>query len=158
MRSKNNQTSGSKHMSNKTQHVNKLGMCTQDLRTIFFYKLHVCNIQLSSRNRLTQIRIACAVQDLEARGPGSFLRRRVRPNWIELYRKFLGSPTFAYWFERRTAAAERSQLSAWRRARAVTDISEFLPQMSEVRCVHSHPILVHLPCVAYGICRDWNRK
>eukprot|EP00850_Spirogloea_muscicola_P017288 SM000147S01107 [mRNA] locus=s147:47283:48238:- [translate_table: standard] len=96
---------------------------------------------------------------LAARGPGKFLAKRMRSNWLELYGRFLEGPNFLPWFRRRRAVAEQEQLTTWstkfdcwlgsegpgltwrvgrvqhrlwRRARVAVDIHLFLPAMSEV--------------------------
>lgn len=72
------------------------------------------------------------LQELGEQGPGPFLRHRFKPSWLQLYRRFLVSPNFVSWFQRRRAAGASVQSHAWQRARVAKDITSFLPTMSEV--------------------------
>ncbi|XP_073116302.1 uncharacterized protein [Elaeis guineensis] len=72
---------------------------------------------------------------LAKRGPGKFLTKRMRSNWLDLYRRFLEGHNFMPWFRRRRAAVEQEQRKLWRQARINTDIRELIPQMSEVEIV-----------------------
>jgi len=81
------------------------------------------------------------LEELEVQGPGPFMKRRLRQNWLKLYRTFLCSPTFASWFQRRRLAAERAQQRAWRQARVGTDIAPFLSELSEVSLVDAFNVV-----------------
>ncbi|KMS97444.1 hypothetical protein BVRB_5g126800 [Beta vulgaris subsp. vulgaris] len=74
---------------------------------------------------------------LAARGPGKFLSKRMRSNWLDLYRRFLKGQNFMPWFTRRRAVAEREQHRLWKQARLRTDIQQFLSKMSELEVVDS---------------------
>jgi len=77
------------------------------------------------------------LEGLAARGPGKFLSKRMRANWLDLYRCFLKGPNFMPWFQRRRSVAEQEQHRIWRQARAKADIRQFLSKMSEVEVVDS---------------------
>ncbi|KAK9278537.1 hypothetical protein L1049_028106 [Liquidambar formosana] len=74
---------------------------------------------------------------LSARGPGKFLSKRMRSNWLDLYRRFLKGHNFVPWFQRRHAVAEQEQHRLWRQARMKTDIQQFISKMSELEMVDS---------------------
>ncbi|KAL5544716.1 hypothetical protein UlMin_008500 [Ulmus minor] len=74
---------------------------------------------------------------LSARGPGKFLSKRMRSNWLDLYRRFLKGPNFIPWFQRRRAVAEQEQYRLWRQARMNADIQKFISKTSEVEIVDS---------------------
>ncbi|KAG6540842.1 hypothetical protein Mapa_017772 [Marchantia paleacea] len=74
---------------------------------------------------------------LAARGSGKFLAKRLRGNWLELYRRFLKGPNFMPWFQRRRAVAEQEQHRIWRQARSKADVRGFLAKMSEVEIIDS---------------------
>ncbi|CAK9223199.1 unnamed protein product [Sphagnum troendelagicum] len=74
---------------------------------------------------------------LSARGPGKFLAKRLRSNWLELYRRFLEGPNFMPWFQRRRAVAEQEQHRIWQQARSKAQVASFLASMSEVEVVDS---------------------
>lgn len=74
---------------------------------------------------------------LSARGPGKFLSKRMRSNWLDLYRRFLRGHNFMPWFQRRRAVAEQEQHRLWRQARMNTDIQHFISKMSELEIVDS---------------------
>ncbi|KAK6925222.1 hypothetical protein RJ641_009548 [Dillenia turbinata] len=75
--------------------------------------------------------------NLSARGPGKFLSKRMRSNWLDLYRRFLKGHNFGPWFQRRRIVAEQEQHRLWRKARMNTDIQQFISQMSEVEVVET---------------------
>ncbi|MCO5603557.1 hypothetical protein L7F22_057708 [Adiantum nelumboides] len=77
------------------------------------------------------------LEGLGARGPGKFLAKRLRSNWLELYRRFLNGPNFMPWFQRRRAVAEHEQHRIWRQARIKADIRVFISEMSEIEVVDS---------------------
>ncbi|KAK4804026.1 hypothetical protein SAY86_003843 [Trapa natans] len=77
------------------------------------------------------------LRSLSARGPGKFLSKRMKSNWIDLYRRFLKGHNFMPWFQRRRAVAEQEQQRIWKQARMKTDIQEFISKMSEVEVVDS---------------------
>ncbi|XP_037491936.1 protein DENND6A isoform X2 [Jatropha curcas] len=77
------------------------------------------------------------LSSLAARGVGKFLSKRMRSNWLDLYRRFLQGPNFMPWFQRRRAVAEHEQHRLWRQARMKTDIQQFLSKMSELEVVDS---------------------
>ncbi|KAI4335813.1 hypothetical protein L6164_014422 [Bauhinia variegata] len=72
---------------------------------------------------------------LSARGPGKFLLKRLRSNWLDLYRRFLKGPNFVPWFQRRCAVAEQEQDRLWRQARMKADIQQLIPKISELEIV-----------------------
>ncbi|KAL2935750.1 Protein DENND6A [Bienertia sinuspersici] len=74
---------------------------------------------------------------LAARGPGKFLSKRMKSNWLDLYRRFLKGKNFMPWFNRRRAVAEHEQHRLWKLARLKTDIQQFLSKMSELEVVDS---------------------
>ncbi|XP_065860691.1 uncharacterized protein [Euphorbia lathyris] len=75
--------------------------------------------------------------NLSARGVGKFLSKRMRSNWLELYKRFLKGPNFMPWFQRRRTVAEQEQHRLWRQARMKTDVQLFLSKMSELEVVDS---------------------
>ncbi|GFP99972.1 protein dennd6a [Phtheirospermum japonicum] len=74
---------------------------------------------------------------LSARGPGKFLLKRMRSNWLDLYRRFLKGHNFLPWFRRKRAVAEQEQYRLWRQARVKTDIHQLMGRMSELEIVDS---------------------
>ncbi|KAL3529317.1 hypothetical protein ACH5RR_008639 [Cinchona calisaya] len=74
---------------------------------------------------------------LSARGSGKFLLKRMKSNWLDLYRLFLKGHNFLPWFKRKRAIAEQEQLRLWRQARMKTDIRQFISKLSEVKIVDS---------------------
>ncbi|XVF09661.1 hypothetical protein REPUB_Repub07fG0113700 [Reevesia pubescens] len=72
---------------------------------------------------------------LSARGVGKFLSKRMRSNWLDLYRRFLEGPNFMPWFQRRHAVAENEQHRLWRQARMKTDIHHLISKMPELEVV-----------------------
>ncbi|XP_012827693.1 PREDICTED: protein DENND6A [Erythranthe guttata] len=74
---------------------------------------------------------------LSARGPGKFLLKRMRSNWLDLYRKFLRGYNFLPWFRRKRAVAEQEQYKLWRQARVKTDIQQLIGRLSELEIVDS---------------------
>jgi hypothetical protein len=74
---------------------------------------------------------------LSARGPGKFLLKRMKSNWLDLYRRFLSGHNFEPWFKRKRAVAEQEQHRLWRQARMKADIQQFISQMSELEIVDS---------------------
>lgn len=81
------------------------------------------------------------VEGLAARGPGKFLAKRLRANWLDLYRRFLKGPNFMPWFQRRRAVAEHEQHRIWRQARVKADIRSFILKMSEVEVIDSFNVV-----------------
>ncbi|XP_044477132.1 protein DENND6A-like isoform X2 [Mangifera indica] len=77
------------------------------------------------------------ISSLSARGVGKFLSKRMRSNWLNLYRKFLEGPNFMPWFQRRRAAAEQEQNRLWRQARMRTNVQLLISKMSELEIVDS---------------------
>ncbi|KAF8378481.1 hypothetical protein HHK36_029823 [Tetracentron sinense] len=77
------------------------------------------------------------LESLSARGPGKFLSKRMRSNWLDLYRRFLKGHNFMPWFQRRRAVAEQEQHRLWRQARMRTEIQQFISKMSELEIVDS---------------------
>ncbi|GAB4853601.1 hypothetical protein Ancab_017792 [Ancistrocladus abbreviatus] len=87
------------------------------------------------------------LSSLAARGPGKFLSKRMKSNWLDLYRRFLKGHNFGPWFQSRQAAAEQEQHRLWRQARMNTDIKQFISKMSELEIVDSfNAIERHLLC------------
>ncbi|XVF12336.1 hypothetical protein REPUB_Repub08aG0107600 [Reevesia pubescens] len=72
---------------------------------------------------------------LSARGVGKFLLKRMRSNWLDLYRRFLKGPNFMPWFQRRHAVAQNEQHRLWRQARMKTDIHHLILKMPELEVV-----------------------
>lgn len=79
--------------------------------------------------------------NLSARGPGKFLMKRMKSNWLDLYRRFLRGPNFLPWFQRRHAVAEQEQQRLWRQARMKTDIQHFISKMTEIEIVDSFNVI-----------------
>lgn len=77
------------------------------------------------------------LEGLAARGAGKFLAKRLRANWLDLYRRFLEGPNFMPWFQRRRAVAEQEQHRIWRQARSKADVETFLTSMTEVEVLDS---------------------
>ncbi|KAJ0974900.1 hypothetical protein J5N97_016865 [Dioscorea zingiberensis] len=77
------------------------------------------------------------LRGLAARGPGKFLSKRMRSNWLDLYRRFLRGKNFMPWFQRRRTVAEQEQQRLWRQARMNTEIQRLISKMSEVEIVDS---------------------
>ncbi|KAL1373092.1 hypothetical protein HN51_003105 [Arachis hypogaea] len=75
------------------------------------------------------------VANLSARGPGKFLLKRMRSNWLDFYTRFLNGPNFMPWFKRRRAVAEQEQNRLWRHARMKADIQQLISKMSELEIV-----------------------
>ncbi|XP_061362158.1 uncharacterized protein LOC133305918 isoform X2 [Gastrolobium bilobum] len=78
---------------------------------------------------------------LSARGPGKFLLKRMKSNWLDFYRRFLNGPNFMPWFQRRRAVAEQEQERLWRHARMKTDIQQLISKMSELEVVDSFNVI-----------------
>lgn len=74
---------------------------------------------------------------LSARGPGKFLSKRMRSNWLELYKRFLSGHNFRPWFQRKRTVAEQEQHKLWRQARIKSDIYQYINKMSELEVVDS---------------------
>ncbi|XP_078444444.1 polarity axis stabilization protein [Wolffia australiana] len=74
---------------------------------------------------------------LEGRGPGKFLAKRMKANWLDLYRRFLKGRNFMPWFQKRRVIAEVEQQRLWRQARMKTDINKLIMAMSELEIVDS---------------------
>ncbi|XP_024971118.1 protein DENND6A isoform X2 [Cynara cardunculus var. scolymus] len=74
---------------------------------------------------------------LSARGPGKFLSKRMRSNWLDLYRRFMKGHNFKPWFQRKRAVAEQEQCRLWRQARMNADIQEFINKSSELEIVET---------------------
>ncbi|ERM95815.1 protein DENND6A isoform X1 [Amborella trichopoda] len=72
---------------------------------------------------------------LSARGPGKFMSKRMRANWLDLYRRFLTGHNFMPWFRRRRSIAELEQHRLWRQVRMKADIQQFVSKMSELEIV-----------------------
>ncbi|KAG6386017.1 hypothetical protein SASPL_154901 [Salvia splendens] len=65
------------------------------------------------------------LESLSARGPGKFLLKRMKSNWLDLYRQFLKGYNFLPWFRRKRAVAEQEQYKLWRQARVKTNIHQY---------------------------------
>lgn len=72
---------------------------------------------------------------LAERGPGKFLSKRMRSNWLDLYRRFLDGQNFMLWFQSKRTAAEKEQQRLYRHARINVDIHKLIAAMSEVETV-----------------------
>ncbi|XP_027329951.1 protein DENND6A-like isoform X2 [Abrus precatorius] len=81
---------------------------------------------------------------LSARGPGKFILKRMKSNWLDFYRRFLNGPNFMPWFQRRRAVAEQKQERLWRHARIKTDIRWLMSKMSELEIVDSFNVIERL--------------
>ncbi|KAH1111471.1 hypothetical protein GLYMA_04G152200v4 [Glycine max] len=81
---------------------------------------------------------------LSARGPGKFILKRMKSNWLDLYRRFLNGPNFLPWFQRRRAVAEQEQDRLWRQARMKTDIQQLISRLSELEIVDSFNVIERL--------------
>lgn len=86
---------------------------------------------------LPPFRVDEFLSNLSARGVGKFLSKRMKSNWLDLYRRFLKGSNFTPWFQRRRAVAEREQHRLWRQARMKTDIQQLISKMSELEIVDS---------------------
>ncbi|XWS50698.1 hypothetical protein CRYUN_Cryun12cG0108900 [Craigia yunnanensis] len=75
------------------------------------------------------------LMSLSARGVGKFLSKRMRSNWLDLYRRFLKGANFMPWFQRRYAGAENEQNRLWRQAGMKTDIHHLISKMPELDVV-----------------------
>ncbi|XP_011072930.1 protein DENND6A isoform X1 [Sesamum indicum] len=93
---------------------------------------------------------------LSARGPGKFLQKRMRSNWLDLYRRFLNGHNFLPWFQRKRAVAEQEQYKLWRQARVKSNIHQLIRTMSELEIVDSfNAIERHLQGeMQYGIANE----
>ncbi|XBI70681.1 hypothetical protein VPH35_065100 [Triticum aestivum] len=81
------------------------------------------------------------VNGLASRGPGKFLSKRMKSNWLDLYRKFLEGPNFMPWFRQRRSAAEQDQIRLWRQARMNVDIEKLMSKMSELERIDSFNVI-----------------
>ncbi|XP_045790149.1 protein DENND6A isoform X2 [Trifolium pratense] len=81
---------------------------------------------------------------LSARGPGKFILKRMKSNWLDLYRRFLNGPNFMPWFQRRRAVSVQEQERLWRQARIKTDIHQLISKFSEVEIVDSFNVIERL--------------
>ncbi|CAA7401525.1 unnamed protein product [Spirodela intermedia] len=77
------------------------------------------------------------LKSLAERGPGKFLSKRMRANWLDLYRCFLRGRNFMPWFQRRRVIAELEQQRLWRQARMNADMKKLILKMSELEVVDS---------------------
>ncbi|KAL9314344.1 hypothetical protein ACSQ67_019796 [Phaseolus vulgaris] len=94
---------------------------------------------------------------LSARGPGKFILKRMRSNWLDLYRRFLHGPNFMPWFKRRRAVAEQEQGRLWRQARMKTDIQQLISRLSELEIVDSFNVIERLLLREIQVmCFPWN--
>ncbi|XP_020247434.1 protein DENND6A isoform X2 [Asparagus officinalis] len=87
--------------------------------------------------QLPQFRVDEFLNGLAERGPGKFLAKRMKSNWLDLYRRFLEGKNFMSWFQSRRAAAEQEQRKLYRQARINCDIQKLISRMSEVEIVDS---------------------
>ncbi|KAI3785620.1 hypothetical protein L1987_44744 [Smallanthus sonchifolius] len=74
---------------------------------------------------------------LSTRDPGKFLSKRMKSNWLDLYRRFMKGHNFKPWFQRKRAVAEQEQYRLWRQARMNADIQEFINKSSELEVVET---------------------
>lgn len=81
---------------------------------------------------------------LSARGPGKFILKRMKSNWLDLYRRFLNGPNFKPWFQRKRAVAVQEQDRLWRQARIKADIHQLISKFSEVEIVDSFGVIERL--------------
>ncbi|GAA0163273.1 hypothetical protein LIER_19180 [Lithospermum erythrorhizon] len=77
------------------------------------------------------------LSNLSTRGPGKFLLKRMRSNWLDLYRRFLKGHNFLPWFRRKRAIVEQEQHILWRQARINANIGGLILKMSELESVDS---------------------
>ncbi|KAG9131301.1 hypothetical protein Leryth_006129 [Lithospermum erythrorhizon] len=75
------------------------------------------------------------LSNLSGRGPGKFLSKRMRSNWLDLYRRFLKGNNFSPWFQRKHALVEKEQYRLWRQARMKSDIPQLISEVSELEIV-----------------------
>ncbi|KAB5524749.1 hypothetical protein DKX38_022498 [Salix brachista] len=73
--------------------------------------------------------------NLSARGVGKFLSKRMKSNWLDLYKRFLKGPNFMPWFQRRLTIAEQEQHRLWRQARMTANINLLISKMPELEIV-----------------------
>ena len=107
------------------------------------------------------------LNNLAARGPGKFLSKRMRANWLDLYRWtfvaeiaswglcwflsftlslarfFLKGRNFMPWFQRRRVMAEEEQQKLWKQARMKADIKKLILEMSELEVVECFNAVEH---------------
>lgn len=83
------------------------------------------------------------LKGLSARGPGKFLGKRMRANWLDLYRRFLNGQNFMPWFQKRRAVAEQEQHKLWRQRRMNSDIQKLISTMTELETVDSFNAIEH---------------
>lgn len=81
---------------------------------------------------------------LSARGPGKFILKRMKSNWLDLCRRFLNGPNFKPWFQRKRAVAVQEQDRLWRQARIKADIHQLISKFSEVEIVDSFGVIERL--------------
>ncbi|GAB2267460.1 hypothetical protein Dimus_002443 [Dionaea muscipula] len=85
------------------------------------------------------------LSSLSERGAGKFLSKRMKSNWLDLYRRFLKGENFIPWFQRRCAVAVQEQNKLWRQARMKSDIKRFISKMPELEIVDLfHAVERHL--------------
>ncbi|XP_047173150.1 protein DENND6A-like isoform X1 [Vigna umbellata] len=84
------------------------------------------------------------LSSLSTRGPGKFILKRMKSNWLNFYRRFLNGPNFMPWFQRRRAVAEREQDRLWRHSRMKTDMQQLVSKMSELEIVDSFNVIEKL--------------
>uniref|UniRef100_A0A7N0TKL6 UDENN domain-containing protein n=1 Tax=Kalanchoe fedtschenkoi TaxID=63787 RepID=A0A7N0TKL6_KALFE len=99
------------------------------------------------------------LKTLSERGPGKFLSKRMRSNWLELYRGFLRGHNFMPWFQRRRAVAEQEQQRLWRQARLKTNIQFVMAKLSELEIVDcfndiEKHLTAELQLVQSGKCKE----
>ncbi|KAL2340631.1 hypothetical protein Fmac_008571 [Flemingia macrophylla] len=84
------------------------------------------------------------IASLSARGPGKFILKRMRSNWLDLYKRFLNGPNFMPWFQRKRAVSEQEQDRLWRQSRMKTDIQQLISRLSELEIVDSFNVIERL--------------
>ncbi|KAJ3674142.1 hypothetical protein LUZ60_006134 [Juncus effusus] len=75
------------------------------------------------------------LEGLRNRGPGKFLAKRMRNNWLDLYKRFLEGNNFTPWFKKRRENMQKEQERIWRQARMNCDIIKLMSKMSELEKV-----------------------
>ncbi|KAG5229938.1 protein DENND6A [Salix suchowensis] len=91
--------------------------------------------------------------NLSARGVGKFLSKRMKSNWLDLYKRFLKGPNFMPWFQRRLTIAEQEQNRLWRQARMTANINLLISKMPEWKLLIISMLLKDISMVKFS-CRN----
>ncbi|KAF9593656.1 hypothetical protein IFM89_024473 [Coptis chinensis] len=95
------------------------------------------------------------LESLSTRGAGKFLSKRMRANWLDLYRRFLKGHNFMPWFERRPACSlNKNNIDYGGKARSRGGIQQYLLKMSELEIVDSFNLKGDLQAVFKVLPKD----